>query len=177
MGLTPRVPLQAPRLLPGPTAQGALTVWLVRSVVAAVAWVVVVLVATSLPGTLGVVAGLGVLAVGLVGFFVVVGRSLPQRVGGVAMAELKAGYTTLPLAWGGFWSTGGRRVALHYHVPWDHSGTWVLTGAGTVKAAPRHDVLAPGLYPSVSRPGMLELWTGAEWAEVYAEPERPFLDT
>lgn len=48
--------------------------------------------------------------------------------------------------------------------PWDHSALWHLDGStGRVLRPPHGGGDPPGMYPSPTRPGTLELWTGVLW--------------
>ncbi len=56
-------------------------------------------------------------------------------------------------------------------IEWDWRGTWVLNGADEVVSAPSDELDPPGVYPSPDRDGLLELWTGHEWAGYYYDPK------
>ena len=96
------------------------------------------------------------------------------RVGARQLEELREGYTTLTLMFGGFrmgalrrWKGSGHRP------PWDYGGVWLLNRAGEpVEGAPDRSVLPPGLYPSPHREGEWELWTGCVWSGEFYPPAR-----
>lgn len=87
------------------------------------------------------------------------------RVGDQALREFRQGYTTLTFEFGGFWFGEGRfRLSSGLRAPWDYSALWQLDGAsGAVRRAPFGTGDPPGMYPSPSRPGCWELWTGVLW--------------
>ncbi|MFN8075642.1 MAG: hypothetical protein U0Q15_09505 [Kineosporiaceae bacterium] len=165
-GATPRVPPGPPRPLPGPTARGAFHGFLGRAAVVVVALVLLPDVATrALPPA---VAGLAMLVGGVGGLALIVLR-LWGAVGRRCVEEFHAGYTTLPLTFGGFgWGEGRRWEGVGRRPPWDYSGLWVLDGTATrVVSAPDPAQDPPGFYPSPHRPGRQELWTGAVWSGRY----------
>lgn len=86
-------------------------------------------------------------------------------IGTGAAAELQRGYTTMPLDFGWF-GLGRARLfgTLSWdRAPWDYSGTWVLEpGRPPQPPDPRLD--PPGYYPSPTREGSFELWTGRVWS-------------
>ena len=90
-------------------------------------------------------------------------------VGDVAVSELHKGYTTLPLRFGSYWMAGGRfRLSTDLRLSWDYSALWQLESAnGAVVEAPSTAEDPPGMYPSPSRPGAYELWTGVLWTRQY----------
>lgn len=147
----PPVPAHQPALLPGPTAGRSARVLAVRT---AVGVVVVLLALQVLPVLLVSPASIG-------GGYLVL-RAW-GRVGDRCLEELRAGYTTLTIDVGDFWYGGDTRW-FHHGAPWDYRGAWVLDSRGALRSPPRDpSVDRPGVYPSVSRPGQLEVWTGAVW--------------
>lgn len=93
----------------------------------------------------------------------VLGLRAWTRVGERMLTELRAGYTTLTLDLGGFW-TGGARRYRHNGAPWDFRGAWVYDSRGRLRAAPDPSLDRPGLYPSPTAPGRYEVWTGCVWS-------------
>ena len=95
--------------------------------------------------------------------------ALLGRVGARQLQELEHGYTTITLTFGIFWAGGlRRRRDFGNRIPWDYRGAWVLDQrTGEVLTRPDRSVAAPGLYPSVSRPGTYEVWTGVVWSGIH----------
>jgi hypothetical protein len=158
-------------LRPGRSAQAAVRVFVGElAVIVAVGLAVIALAGrTELSqGAISVV----VLVTGLAGFLVVLMRW--RRIGPLQLAELEQGYTTLAVQFGGFvLGDGRRRPGLGRRLPWDYAGVWVLDSSGQVLSAPEPGVEGPGFYPSPTRPGSLELWTGATWAGQFRSPGSP----
>jgi hypothetical protein len=96
-------------------------------------------------------------------------------VGERLLTELSCGYTTIVMAFGGFWLGRGRRGwTIGWRIPWDFSTVWVLSSDGrTVIRPPQIPGDPPGLYPSDSRVHSLELWTGTTWAGYFATQRHP----
>jgi hypothetical protein len=162
-GALPVVPRTPPRLLPGPSAERAFNLFLVKLVGAALGAVVAMRVAMTLDSTWADLAAIGL---GFAVFWLML-RWLAE-VGRRNFEELKRGYTTLVLQYGMFKSTRDLRWWItNWRVPWDYSGLWVLRGGGDVVSAPSPDREPPGFYPSPHRTGWLELWTGCAWAGQY----------
>lgn len=162
MGQLPVVPATPPVPLPGPTASTLFQRWLVRTLVAVGAVVVLVDLARELPALLAapLVLGLGL------GVLWLAGKDM-GRVGDRNVQELRHGYTTVVLVFGSFWMPGERRrwKGAHDRAPWDYRGVWVLDGTGRrVLRAPDLSVEPPGFFPSPHRPGSWELWTGVVWS-------------
>lgn len=164
-GRVPPAPPTPPRPLPGPSADRMFNVWVLK-IVAGVAALLVTLEVVerlALPGPAHALVVLGLfaaLAVWIVrGWWAVGDRNLE---------ELAQGYTTLVLTFGFFRSVPGSRFSSTAgRVPWDYTGIWVLAADGSVKSVPDRSVEPPGFYPSPSRPGQDELWTGAAWSGQY----------
>lgn len=162
-GVTPARPATAPDPSVHPTAAARQRVF----------------VGALLGGLTGTIAvGLGLLgddpgpsAVALVGgaatLVLVVLAALWHWVGAAALAELHRGYTTTTLVFGGYGLSVPRRYrSFGDRPPWDYSGVWRI---GPVSSAvppdPAHD--PPGFYPSPTRDGELELWSGQVWLGVF----------
>lgn len=161
-GLTPRVPDQPPPLSVQPTARALLH----RFVALAAGGALVLGLVAGLVDRLAVprpavASVLGLLALA---FLVLLLRTLPS-VGRQSVAELQRGYTTLVLRLGGFWyGEGPLTLSGEMRAGWDYRGTWQLDHRdGRVLRAPDRDVDPPGMYPSPSSPGRMELWTGRVW--------------
>jgi uncharacterized membrane protein YsdA (DUF1294 family) len=107
------------------------------------------------------------LTVGL--FWAMFARLAP--IGERSIEEFRLGYTTLILGWGGFWAGEGRfRLDTEMRTPWDYSALWHLDGStGAVIRPPQGHGDPPGMYPSPTRPGSLELWTGVMWLRHFAD--------
>jgi hypothetical protein len=96
-------------------------------------------------------------------------RAMTRRL----LAELDAGYVTAQLLAAQLSWRGNRHYPRQFaygelQTPWNCAGIWVLHGrSGQVVQAPDRSFDAPGFYPSPYRPGFLELWTGAGWADQY----------
>ena len=161
-GQLPTVPTSPPRLLPGRTARKELHRFLLKSAVTLgpVIFAPELLGAIGLPPLLAVVLGVGVL--------LLMARWWSQ-VGARMLTELRAGYVTFALDYG-MVGEGGSSYwhATDWGVPWDHRGVWLLREDGSVERPPDLAVAPPGMYPSLSRPGERELWTGAAWTGQYA---------
>ena len=161
LGQLPVVPEAAPRLIPGRTARQEFHRFLLK-LTAVVAPLVVgpeILRAVGLPLLLGAGYGLVVL--------LLADRWLGQ-VGTRMVAELRAGYVTFDLQYGLI----GRDYHAHWHAteagtPWNHRGVWLLRDDGSVVRPPDRSVAPPGMYPSPTRPGARELWSGAAWTGHY----------
>jgi hypothetical protein len=165
-GLLPVVPVEPPRLLPGPTA-GAVSRRFVLWTICAVFGMVFGLLIVSKTGIPEhVMALLGAPVMLAVGFTVLRKQG---RVGDRAVEEFNAGYTTLVLTFGGFWFGANRRwQGAGHRTPWDYSGTWVYSEDGTrIVSAPDGRTVSPGFYPSPNKRGSLELWTGIAWSGNY----------
>jgi hypothetical protein len=145
-----------------PTALQALRD-VVIGVLGAVAAIVLVVAACSSGGRLAwTVVGALAVSVGLAGALVTV---LVRRWGRAQIAELQRGYTTTTFEMGRFWFSAAPDAPITLGwVQWDWSATWVLRSDGTVRSAPSGDGDPPGLYPSHSHGGSLELWTGRQWS-------------
>ncbi|MGY2127452.1 hypothetical protein [Blastococcus sp. SYSU DS0617] len=167
-GLLPLIPARAPALRPGRSAQAAVRVFLGELVVIVVVGLAVVAMAGRSElsqGGLSVV----VLITGLCGFVLVLQRW--RQIGPLHLAELEQGYATLVLMFGGFTlGDGRRRPGMGQRLPWNYAGVWVLDSSGQVLSAPEPGVEGPGFYPSPTRPGLFELWTGVVWAGQYRTP-------
>lgn len=164
-GRLPDVPPAPPAPLPGPTADRAFKLLLLKGAGAVAAVLIAIEVVPRLGlGTGGsslVVLGLGLALCWLVLHWL-------RTVGDRNVEELSRGYTTLVLEYGMFTSTGDRRwQSTSWRVPWDYSGVWVLDGQGRVVKPPQPGSEPPGFYPSPNRPGEDELWTGAAWSGQY----------
>jgi hypothetical protein len=108
-----------------------------------------------------VVAGLSATAV------LVVLAALWRWVGAAALAELHRGYTTTTLVFGGYGLSVPRRYrSFGDRPPWDYSGVWRVGPVASAEAPdPAQD--PPGFYPSPTRDGELELWSGRVWLGVF----------
>lgn len=118
-------------------------------------------------------SGPGAVVGGVVGLMVLAAVATAWRsVAKVNLTELEAGYTTLRLTFGGFGWGRVRQWRSGHRIPWDYAGTWVLDPtSGAVVSAPDPAFDPPGLYPSPTRTGRLELWTGAVWTgETWPHP-------
>jgi hypothetical protein len=171
-GALPRVPSSPPTALPGRSAQ-ALVRRLIFIFLGGVLVLVVVaqgLVRARMPTFLVPV----VLCLASLAFLWYCQRRM-AAVGERLLAELSCGYTTIVMAFGGFWLGRGRRGwATGWRIPWDFSTVWVLRSDGrTVIRPPQLSGDPPGMYPSDSRADSLELWTGATWAGYFATQRHP----
>lgn len=131
--------------------------------------------------TLVVLAGLAVLggdpSVGrtvLVGatclVLLVVVAGLWHWLGRAALTELQRGYTTTTLVFGSYGLPVLRRY-LSYgdRPPWDYVGVWRVGPVADGEVPdPSHD--PPGFYPSPTRDGQFELWSGQVWVGVFRAP-------
>lgn len=160
-GVVKEVPGSQPQRVRGASARERFHLWVVVMVVSLALLVLAVRVLAQLiPETSPM--RLLIAVPGLVWFFAAL-RGL-HLVGDRSYEEFAAGYTTLRLAFGGFRIGRWRRWAhIDHRTPWDYRGLWVLDGKGTVVKTPDRSVLPPGFYPSPTRPGQLELWTGRVW--------------
>jgi hypothetical protein len=84
----------------------------------------------------------------------------------VMLKELLLGYTTSPFIVGGTKLFSGRRWQglPPRTIPWNYAGVWELDGQGNVISAPDHKTPPPGIYPSATKEGVWELWTGTVWS-------------
>jgi hypothetical protein len=158
-GVIRLIPTDPPAVTVLPTSARALRDAGVAFVLASGVVVVVMLVAGSggYLGGLGVAALLGSAALG----FWAVATAL-KRWGRTLLAELALGYTTTPPGVSASWWLG--RSAYGRNGPqWEWRGLWLLRPDGTVRSAPSRQGVPPGVYPSPSRPGAMELWTGRQW--------------
>jgi hypothetical protein len=165
-GLSPGPAPTVPPEVTGPTAHRAMQVWIGA---AAGAFLVLPWVMTAGVRGLGVSRWVWVAVVGAA----IVGVVRGQRfVAGRNLAEFSRGYTTVAPSSGAFWFPARRRLpGQGNRLPWDYSGLWVFDGSGrTVRSRPVPGVEPPGYYPSPTRDGLLELWTGAVWARAYRDP-------
>lgn len=171
-GILPHVPAMPPRLEVRPSA---------RATFAPVPWFALGIIALPLAinRVLGsvlpspAVTGLGLAAA--LGLVVAVVLRL-RSVGDQALAEFLAGYTTLPLTLGTFWFDADPGGWLHgFRIGWDHSALWRLDGHGRVLSPPQRRDDPPGMYPSPTHPGNLELWTGSQWG--YHRARSPVVET
>ncbi len=131
--------------------------------------------------TLVVLAGLAVLGsdpsagrTGLVGatclVLLVVLAGLWHWLGRAALTELQRGYTTTTLVFGSYGLPVLRRY-LSYgdRPPWDYAGVWRVGPVADGEVPdPSHD--PPGFYPSPTRDGQFELWSGQVWVGVFRGP-------
>lgn len=87
--------------------------------------------------------------------------------------ELRHGYSTAPLTFGGLRLGRSRRFHGSGHrLPWDYSGVWVRrNGEHEWQAPTQLDADPPGYYPSPSRTGTYELWTGSTWSGEFVHPD------
>ena len=168
-GLLPFVPATPPVQLRRPSAQSAFRRFLVQlgaSVVVQLLLLEFVPDHASAAGTFAVLVAGGIVALVLI-------LRWWRAVGEALLAELECGYTTLLVQFGTFgFGEGRRRPGLGWRVPWDFSGVWVLDSSSRVLSAPDPGVDPPGFYPSPSRPGAWELWSGAVWVRRYRSPPR-----
>ncbi len=162
-GIAPARPATAPQPSVRPSAAARQRVFVVALVGGLTATVVLGL------GLLGDDPGPG--AVALVGVaatvVLVVLAALWRWVGAAALAELHRGYTTTTLVFGGYGLSVPRRYrSFGDRPPWDYSGVWRL---GPVASADPPDPAQdpPGFYPSPTRDGELELWSGRVWLGVF----------
>jgi hypothetical protein len=167
-GTVPRVPAQPPALGPRPSAQQMFR----NLALGCVLTIPALLLVHWLLGALG--APDGAVLVVVVGLMLVAFWALFRtlaRIGDRSLEEFRLGYTTLILEWGGFWVGEGRfRKVTEMRTPWDYSGLWHLNGStGEVLRPPRGEGDPPGMYPSPTRPGRLELWTGVRWQRHFAD--------
>ena len=167
-GRIPRVPAEPPALGPRPAAQRMFRTFMLGCVAAFPLYFVIqqVLRLLHVPG-LATMAVLVALTVGL--FWAMFARL--ARIGERSIEEFRLGYTTLVLGWGGFWAGEGRfRLDTELRTPWDYSALWHLDGStGAVIRPPQGHGDPPGMYPSPTRPGSLELWTGVMWLRHFAD--------
>jgi hypothetical protein len=162
-GQVPVVPHSPPGLLPGPSADRAFKVFLIRLVGAVLVVIVAMGVAKSFHSTWA-----SLLPIGLSWVVFCLMLYWLAGVGRRNFEEFRHGYTTLVLKFGMFSSIRDLRWWItNWRVPWDYSGLWVLRGDGNVISAPAADRESPGFYPSPNRPGRYELWTGCAWAGQY----------
>jgi hypothetical protein len=169
-GRVPRVPAEPPALGPRPSAQRLFRTLVLGCVLAvpgllALHWLLVAVDTPDL-GRLVVLVGTS-----LVLFWALFARL--AKVGRRSIEEFRLGYTTLILEWGGFWVGEGRfRVATEMRTPWDYSALWHLDGStGRVIRPPSGTGDPPGMYPSPTRPGSMELWTGVMWQRHFEDAE------
>lgn len=161
----PVVPMEPPAIAVRPTANSAIRVFVVKSVVAAIV-VFALIKAVSVASLPALVTTVLMLAIGL-SFFPIVFASM-RTVGAQGLKELELGYTTLQLVVGAFTLTVERRwYTIDFGLPWSYEGIWVLDNNGKVLSEPNRDVDPPGFYPSPNRPGMFELWTGKAWSNQF----------
>lgn len=165
-GVVRPVPPTPPPLLDGPSAARLFSRFLAKSA-AVVAGVLIALAVFPRLGLGTTAISLLSLAAGLIGLWAIM-RFL-GNVGDRKLEELRHGYTTLELDFGGFWLGEGRRwPRFGRRIPWDYSGVWLLDGTtGAARQAPDRDRDPPGLYPSPNRPGVLELYSGVVWTGDY----------
>ena len=73
------------------------------------------------------------------------------------------------MSFGGFTTDRGQRDwRTGWRTPWDFDTVWVLDRTGRcVVRAPKRRGDSPGFYPSPTRSGALELWTGITWTGIY----------
>jgi hypothetical protein len=96
-------------------------------------------------------------------------RAMSQRL----LAEIDAGYVTTQVLAAQLTLRANRHYPRQFaygerQTPWNCAGIWALHGrTGRVLHAPDRSFDAPGFYPSPYRSGLLELWTGAGWADQY----------
>jgi len=161
-GHVPRVPSAPPGLAVRPTARASFHrfVGVALGGVGALAIVSLLVRALPLPAAVLPVA----LGGGAVAAFLAARRA-QARVGVAALAEFRHGYTTLVLDIGGFWfGEGPTTRSGEVRAAWDYRGLWHLDAStGRVIRPPEEGTDPPGMYPSPTRPGCLELWTGATW--------------
>lgn len=167
-GVAPRVPRTPPELLPGPSARGVFTGFLFSSAVVVGLLLVLLRLATQ---AFPMPVAIAITAVAAIGGGALIVLNLWPAVGRRCVEEFHAGYTTLVISFGGIgWGAERRKQAEGARPPWDYSGLWIIdAGEDYVLAAPEPGADAPGYYPSPSRPGTLELWTGATWAGRYRD--------
>lgn len=167
-GRIPRVPAEPPALGPRPSAQRMFRTFMLGCVAAFPLYFVIqqVLRMLHVPG-LATMAVLVALTMGL--FWAMFARL--ARIGERSIEEFRLGYTTLVLGWGGFWAGEGRfRLDTEMRTPWDYSALWHLVGStGAVIRPPQSHGDPPGMYPSPTRLGSLELWTGVMWLRHFAD--------
>ena len=168
-GQVPQVPAEAPALGPRPSAQQMFRTFAIACVAAiplllALHWA---LRAVGTPSLVRLVVIVGL----MLGLFWLMFRRLAQ-IGDRSLEEFQRGYCTLVIEWGGFWVGEGRfRLTTEMRTPWDYSALWHLDGStGRVLRPPRGGGDPPGMYPSPTRPGSLELWTGVMWQRHFREP-------
>jgi len=167
-GLTPARPVAPPEPSVRPTAATQQRVFVLAAVGGLTGTVLVgLLVLGDDPGggtvllvALAAVAVLAVLA------------ALWGWVGRAAIAELHRGYTTTTLVFGAYGLPVLRRYRSYGdRPPWDYSGVWRVGPVASASPPDRRQD-PPGFYPSPTRAGEHELWSGRVWLGVFRTPDR-----